>query len=80
MIREAVDIGALHTPFKLGPLPSARNEMPVEPSPVTAENAEQEITRLTWTVLDGSASLTDRQRLAELVNAQHARRIRIDRP
>jgi hypothetical protein len=29
-------------------------------------------------VLDGSASLADRQRLAELVNAQHARRHRFD--
>ena len=80
MIREAVDIGAQHTPFRLGPLPSVREEMLAEPMPVNAANAEQEIIRLTWTVLDGSASLTDRQRLAELVNAQHARRIRIDRP
>jgi hypothetical protein len=42
------------------------------------ETAEQEITRLTWSVLDGSAALADRQRLAELVNAQHARRRRFD--
>ena len=80
MIREAVDIGALHTPFRPGPLPSGRENMFTEPMPVNAENAEQEITRLTWTVLDGSASLTDRQRLAELVEVQHARRIRIDSP
>jgi hypothetical protein len=46
---------------------------------VDVETVEQEINRLTWAVLDGSASLTDRQRLAELVNAQHARRHRIDR-
>jgi hypothetical protein len=43
------------------------------------ESTEQEIARLTWSVLDGSASLSDRQRLAELVNAQHAVRRRIDR-
>jgi hypothetical protein len=43
-----------------------------------AETTEQEITRLTWSVLDGSAALADRQRLAELVKAQHARRRRID--
>jgi hypothetical protein len=47
-------------------------------APLDPETAEQEIARLTWTVLDGSASLTDRQRLAELVNAQHSRRRRID--
>ena len=51
-------------------------------TPATAhhiESAEQEITRLTWSVLDGSASLADRQRLAALVNAQHAVRRRFDR-
>jgi hypothetical protein len=57
--------------------------MPASTAPVvtspSAESAEQEITRLTWSVLDGSASLGDRQRLAELVNAQHAVRRRIDR-
>jgi hypothetical protein len=40
---------------------------------------EQEITRLTWAVLDGGATLADRQRLAELVNAQHSQRRRFDR-
>lgn len=40
---------------------------------------EQEITRLTWAVLDGGATLSDRQRLAELVNAQHSQRRRFDR-
>lgn len=45
---------------------------------VDGETAEQEIARLTWSVLDGSAALADRQRLAELVNAQHARRRRFD--
>lgn len=43
-----------------------------------AETPEQEIARLTWSVLDGGASLTHRQRLAELVNSQHARRARRD--
>jgi hypothetical protein len=41
-----------------------------------AESAESEIKRLTWSVLDGSASATDRRRLAELVRAQHSQRPR----
>jgi hypothetical protein len=44
-----------------------------------AETVEREIARLTWSVLDGGASLANRQRLAALVNAQHAVRKRIDR-
>ena len=80
MIREAIDIGTLHTSFRPGPLPSAGELMPAGAGLADGESAEQEITRLTWTVLDGSASLTDRQRLAELVKAQHARRVRIDSP
>jgi hypothetical protein len=39
-----------------------------------AESAEEQINRLTWSVLDGSATHADRQRLAALVNSQHARR------
>jgi hypothetical protein len=35
---------------------------------------EAEISQLTWQVLDGQASLEDRQRLAQLVRAQHQRR------
>jgi hypothetical protein len=35
---------------------------------------EAEIAQLTWSVLDGAASLADRQRLAQLVRAQHQRR------
>lgn len=35
---------------------------------------EAEIAQLTWSVLDGTASLADRQRLAQLVRAQHQRR------
>jgi hypothetical protein len=79
MLRETEPFafGALHTPFRPGPTPPARD---VAPAPLDAESAEQEIARLTWTVLDGSAALADRQRLAELVNAQHARRYRIDTP
>ncbi|MBL9163587.1 MAG: hypothetical protein JNL18_12710 [Planctomycetaceae bacterium] len=48
-------------------------------APADARLIEQEIARLTWAVLDGGATLTDRQRLAELVNAQHQQRRRFDR-
>ena len=47
------------------------------PPPVSAslgESVEQEIARLTWTVLDGEATYHERQRLAALVESQHARR------
>ena len=79
MLRETEPfaLGTLHTQFRPGPMPPARAAVPAA-APLDPETAEQEIARLTWTVLDGSASLTDRQRLAELVNAQHARRRRID--
>jgi hypothetical protein len=40
----------------------------------SAEYVEGEIARLTWAMLDGSASPHDRHRLAELVRSQHARR------
>jgi hypothetical protein len=50
-------------------MPPARAINPA--APLDLENPEQEIARLTWTVLDGSA-------LAELVNAQHSRRRRVD--
>jgi hypothetical protein len=54
---------------------------PVAPlSPFSAapagEDIEREINQLTWSVLDGSASASDRQRLAELVKMQHAGRRR----
>jgi hypothetical protein len=80
MLRETepFTLGTLHTPFRPCPMPPARAAMPA--APLDPETAEQEIARLTWTVLDGSASLTDRQRLAELVNAQHSRRRRVDLP
>jgi hypothetical protein len=45
-------------------------------SSLSAESAEGEINRLTWSVLDGSASQADRNRLADLVRAQHASRPR----
>jgi hypothetical protein len=79
MIREAeaFEIGNLRAPFVPGPV-AARTSVD-SGSHVDLETAEQEITRLTWSVLDGSASLSDRQRLAELVKAQHAVRQRIDR-
>jgi hypothetical protein len=38
------------------------------------ESIESEISRLTWAVLDGSASAEQRGRLAALVGAQHERR------
>jgi hypothetical protein len=44
--------------------------------PTSPEAIESEINRLTWSVLDGSASPADRGRLAELVRTQHALRPR----
>jgi hypothetical protein len=41
-----------------------------------SESMESEISRLTWAVLDGSASEQQRGRLADLVGAQHQRRRR----
>jgi hypothetical protein len=38
------------------------------------ESVEAEISRLTWAVIDGIATPADRDRLAELVNEQHAYR------
>jgi hypothetical protein len=40
------------------------------------ESVEAEINRLTWSVLDGSATASDRARLTELVRSQHLRRRR----
>jgi hypothetical protein len=79
MISEAGAALATPLPPVFASRPDARIT-PVAPGVPTAEveTAEQEITRLTWSVLDGSAALADRQRLAELVKAQHARRRRID--
>ncbi len=45
-------------------------------APAPTESVETEISRLTWSVLDGSASPADRSRLAELVRTQHALRPR----
>jgi hypothetical protein len=41
-----------------------------------SESRESEISRLTWAVLDGSASEEQRGRLADLVGAQHENRRR----
>ncbi|MBA3482720.1 MAG: hypothetical protein H0T51_12975 [Pirellulales bacterium] len=81
MLRETEPfaLGTSPTPFRPGPMDLARAMTPADAT-LDLETAEQEIARLTWTVLDGSASLTDRQRLAALVNAQHIRRLRIDTP
>ena len=78
MIREAdtLAVGTLSTPF---PRAATSIVATADSAPIEVETVEQEITRLTWAVLDGSASLHHRQRLAELVNAQHAQRHRIDR-
>lgn len=35
------------------------------------ESVEAEISRLTWAVIDGIATIKDRERLAELVSIQH---------
>jgi hypothetical protein len=40
------------------------------------ETTEAEINRLTWSVLDGSATASDRTRLTELVRSQHLLRRR----
>jgi hypothetical protein len=76
------DAGATLAPT-LTPVFTSRASTPVvtaapEGPAGDVETAEQEITRLTWSVLDGSAALADRQRLAELVNAPHAQRPRTD--
>jgi hypothetical protein len=42
--------------------------------PGLGDSVEYEINRLTWSVLDGSASPSDRNRLADLVRSQHASR------
>jgi hypothetical protein len=42
-----------------------------------AESVEHEINRLTWSVIDGSASAGDRSRLAELVRSQHSLRAKL---
>ena len=54
-----------------------RPRLAVAPA-ATAEALESEINRLTWSVLDGSASTADRSRLAELVRTQHATRPRVN--
>lgn len=44
--------------------------------PTPPEAIESEINRLTWAVLDGSASPVDRGQLVELVRSQHSMRPR----
>lgn len=75
MIRpvDSMKFGALRTPPFRAPMLSPQ---PAPQDVARIETAEQEITRLTWAVLDGSASLADRQRLAELVDTQHSIRRR----
>lgn len=84
MLRDtnAFDLSATPLPFRtahvgqqVAPAAIAASATP----PSDARLIEQEITRLTWAVLDGGATLADRQRLAELVNAQHSQRRRFDR-
>lgn len=78
MISDAGAAIAATRPFPFAACAAATVVTPVPTEPPCAETAEQEIMRLTWSVLDGSATLNDRQRLAELVNAQHSRRHRFD--
>jgi hypothetical protein len=70
---DSLEFGELRSPPFRAPAINPSSPVSLQPAP---ESVEQEISRLTWTVLDGSASLGDRQRLAELVNEQHARRRR----
>ena len=58
---------------------AAKNEDTVLSSPrsddtvaaAAKKNQDAEISRLTWAVLDGKATIEQRKRLAELVNEQH---------
>ena len=80
MLRDtnAFDLSATPLPFRAEAVGQQASPAPVV-SPSEARLIEQEITRLTWAVLDGGATLADRQKLAELVNAQHSQRRRFDR-
>lgn len=71
---ESAGLGVFRAPFNVERMPSAPAPLP---GPVEIESAEQEIARLTWLVLDRSASMADRQRLAALVKAQHESRHRL---
>jgi hypothetical protein len=71
--------GAPEQHVRVAVVPPAGDDTVVETRAAEARQIEQEIARLTWTVLDGGATLADRQRLAELVKAQHAQRRRFDR-
>lgn len=79
MLRDtnAYDLSATPIPFRAAHV-DQQVAVSVAP-PSDARLIEQEIARLTWVVLDGGATLADRQRLAELVNAQHSQRHRFDR-
>ena len=79
MLRDtnAFDLSATPIPFRTAPCVEQATSQPIAP-PTDARLIEQEITQLTWAVLDGGATLADRRRLAELVNAQHAQRRRFD--
>jgi hypothetical protein len=79
MIREATSLKSTFgasAPEPLAPdfhLGSARTR-PAEA--MSHELAEDEISRLTWAVLDGRATSEQRLRLAALVSTQHERRHR----
>lgn len=86
MLRDtnAFDLSATPIPFRTAHVGQQDSPAPVVSQSQSETRAdarliEQEITRLTWAVLDGGATLADRQRLAELVNAQHSQRRRFDR-
>ncbi len=63
---------------KAGPLPDETILGPGNQDDTVASELrrrqEAEITRLTWIVLDGSATPEQRRRLADLVSAQHTER------
>ena len=80
MLRDtnAFDLSATPLPFRAEVVGQQTPPAAVAP-PSEARLIEQEITRLTWAVLDGGATLAERQKLAELVNSQHSQRRRFDR-
>lgn len=75
---DAFDLSATPIPFRTAHRVEQSASERIAPS-LDPRSIEQEITQLTWAVLDGGATLADRQRLAELVNAQHSQRRRFDR-
>jgi hypothetical protein len=78
MIRETASFEPSITTNNSETAPELRIGAPQVPQDELAasESMESEISRLTWAVLDGSASEQQRDRLADLVGEQHQRRRR----